>query len=247
MVIFSIVPIEVWRDKRLTLEQIRVLGAILSFRAKDTNIVWPRRSEIAERSGMHPSNISTATSALVKLGWLEKDGRGGHSKATRYTIRVPDTVAHSATVAEQATVAQSATPTVAQSATRMRVAHSATRKEDTNEQTNRRDKVNTRAKFDAVAYLSGKGVDAEVVADWLALRKEKRAPATLTVIAGNEHEAVKAGITLADALRIACMRGWASFNADWHANSSTSSKRIPRTEDFANRDYTKGVNPDGTF
>ena len=64
---FSVVPIEVIQDRRLTLEQTRVLIALFSFRNKVTNTVWPSRSAIAERTGMHPSNISSATTALVAL------------------------------------------------------------------------------------------------------------------------------------------------------------------------------------
>jgi hypothetical protein len=136
--VFSIVPIEAFLDKRLTLEQLRVLGALFSFRAKNTDTVWPTRAQIAQRCGMHPSNISHATTELVKLGWLQKDGAGGFSKATRYRISVPETVACSATVAESTTVAYSATPTVAHSATTT-VADSATRKEHNQEHTNRTD------------------------------------------------------------------------------------------------------------
>ncbi|MFT3759328.1 helix-turn-helix domain-containing protein [Thauera sp.] len=150
--VFSIVPIEVWRDKRLTLEQIRVLGVLLSFRRKNTDAVWPSRGEIAARCGMHLSNISSATSALERLGWISKEGKGGHSKATRYTITAPEflgdeTVTESATVSELTTVAPPATAappaTVAESATRLPVArsatppvaYSATRKEQSSEQT----------------------------------------------------------------------------------------------------------------
>lgn len=146
---FALVPIEVVADKRLTLEQTRVLIALFSFRGKNTDTVWPSRNAIAERTGMHPSNISTATSMLVSLGWLRKDGIGGRSKATRYTITVPDldsvaeqatvsgsaTVVQSATVADAATVAERATRTVAERATRT-VAHSARGIEQTSEQTN---------------------------------------------------------------------------------------------------------------
>ncbi|MBI5922033.1 MAG: helix-turn-helix domain-containing protein [Betaproteobacteria bacterium] len=97
-VIFSYMPIEVFLDKRITLEQLRVLGALFSFRGKDSNTVFPSRKAIAKRCGMHQSNISTATTALERLGWLTKIGKGGFSKATRYTITVPETVADSATV-----------------------------------------------------------------------------------------------------------------------------------------------------
>jgi len=88
--IFSIVPIEVWRDKRLTLEQMRVLGVLFSFQGKSTDVVCPSRAEIAARCGMHISNVSSATTGLERLGWLLKDGKGGHSKASRYTITVPE-------------------------------------------------------------------------------------------------------------------------------------------------------------
>jgi hypothetical protein len=110
---FSLVPMEVIQDKRLTLEQTRVLIALFSFRSRTTDTVWPSRAAIAERTGMHPSNISAATTALVTLGWLLKVGSGGHSKASRYTLCNPGitvtTVAQSATVAPATTVAQSAT------------------------------------------------------------------------------------------------------------------------------------------
>ncbi|MVT36797.1 hypothetical protein GO497_02945 [Acidovorax citrulli] len=50
---FSLVPIEVILDKRLTLEQTRVLIALFSFRNKVTDTVWPSRAKISERTGMH--------------------------------------------------------------------------------------------------------------------------------------------------------------------------------------------------
>lgn len=138
--VFSVVPIEVWRDKRLTLEQMRVLGVLFSFKGKTTNVVWPSRAEIAARCGMNVCNISTATTALERLGWLTKAGKGGYSRATRYTITVPElakveTVACSATVADSATVARSATPSPVAHPATPPLAHPATRKEQTSEQT----------------------------------------------------------------------------------------------------------------
>lgn len=144
--IFSIVPVEAWSDKRLTLEQLRVLGAILSFCDKDRS-AYPGRKAISTRSGVHIANVSSATSALERLGWLSKKGKGGFSKPSFYTIHVPQTLADQATVAESATVAQQATPmpladqaTVAQQATvadqaTSTVAQQARGKELTSEQT----------------------------------------------------------------------------------------------------------------
>lgn len=138
--IFSIVPLEVWADKRLTLKQMRVLGVLFSFRGKNTDTVWPSRAQIAERSGMSVCHVSTATTELERLGWLRKDGKGGHSKSTRYTITVPEphdleTVPDSGTVPEVGTVPESGTGGVPESGTRLRVPESGTGKEQTIEQT----------------------------------------------------------------------------------------------------------------
>ncbi len=140
--IFSIVPIAVFADRRLTLWHMRVLIALLSFRNKNTDTVWPSRETLAERcGGMHLSNISKVTTELCELGWLTKEGTGGKSRTTRYKITVPDlqTVADYATVAEPATVVKSTSkksPTVAESATST-VAESARGIEHTIEQTSR--------------------------------------------------------------------------------------------------------------
>jgi len=134
-------------DNRLTLETMRVLVTLFSFRNKTTGLIFPHREALSERCGMHPSNISAATTKLVELGWLKKEGAGGYGKATNYTIVIPETVAdlaivykersearktkrvaeqatvvQSTTVAEQAapSVAQPATSTVAQSTTRIK-------------------------------------------------------------------------------------------------------------------------------
>ena len=211
---FAVVPLEVVQDRRLTLEQTRVLVALFSFRNKVTNTVWPSRAAIAERTGMHPSNISSATTALVNLGWLVKEGNGGHSKATRYTLCVPDlvkpeTVAHSATVADSATVARSATQTVADSATPP-LADSATRKEQSIEQKN-----TARARLPALAKPDG--VSQQTWSDWLQLRKTLKAAVTQTAIDGIAREAALAGYTLEQALVTCCANGWRGFKAAWVA------------------------------
>lgn len=215
---FAVVPLEVVQDRRLTLEQTRVLVALFSFRNKVTNTVWPSRAAIAERTGMHPSNISSATTALVNLGWLVKEGNGGHSKATRYTLCVPDlvkpeTVAHSATVADSATVARSATQTVADSATPP-LADSATRKEQSIEQSIEQ-KNTARARSAAIAKPDG--VSQQTWLDFLQQRKRQRAEVTQTALNGIAREAALAGYTLEQALVTCCANGWRGFKAAWVA------------------------------
>lgn len=59
------------------------------------------------------------------------------------------------------------------------------------------------------------GVDPQVVADFLAIRKAKKSPVTETAVNGIKREAEKLNYTLEQALRICCERGWAGFKADW--------------------------------
>lgn len=57
--------------------------------------------------------------------------------------------------------------------------------------------------------------DRQLVSDWKALRKSKKAAVTKTAIEGIEREAANAGLSLEAALRICCERGWAGFKAEW--------------------------------
>jgi hypothetical protein len=58
-------------------------------------------------------------------------------------------------------------------------------------------------------------VSEQVWSDWLALRKQKRAPVTQTVVEGAITEAGKAGMTLEAFLRVWCSRGSQGLEASW--------------------------------
>jgi len=66
-------------------------------------------------------------------------------------------------------------------------------------------------------------VDANIWADFVLLRKTKKAPLTETALKGIERETAKAGISLEAGLRMACERGWQGFKADW-VNGGNSKK-----------------------
>lgn len=71
------------------------------------------------------------------------------------------------------------------------------------------------AKFDPQSHLETMGVEASVARDWLTLRKGKRLNPTETAFAGVKSEADKAGLSMGDALRMCCLRGWGGFEARW--------------------------------
>ena len=58
----------------------------------------------------------------------------------------------------------------------------------------------------------------QVFADWLALRKQKRAPVTATVMTtmGEQlRQATELGFTVDEALKVCVHRGWQGLNAEW--------------------------------
>ena len=59
------------------------------------------------------------------------------------------------------------------------------------------------------------GIDEDLADDFLKLRKAKQAPITKTVCKQLQSEALKAGITINQAIEICIGRNWQNFNASW--------------------------------
>ncbi len=66
-------------------------------------------------------------------------------------------------------------------------------------------------------------VSETVWKDFNSLRKTKKAPVTETALNGIRKEAEIAGISLDDALREVCSRGWQGFKAEWYLNAKGKS------------------------
>lgn len=97
----------------------------------------------------------------------------------------------------------------------------------------------TKAAETAHAIACPADVPIEVFADFLTIRKSKRAPLTNTALTGIRREAGKAGLSLADALAVCCERGWVGFRADWHSDSgalASAKTARPVAETFRERD-----------
>lgn len=75
----------------------------------------------------------------------------------------------------------------------------------------------------------------QVLADWLAVRKAKRAPVTETVMKsmGEQlHRALARGYSVDEALEVSCRRNWQGFEADWLEPKTTGlvpSKGVSKT------------------
>jgi len=78
---------EIIQDKRLSLNQIKVLLALFSFRNKTTNLCFPSRESISKKTGIRVTTVSEVTTELVSLKWVLKKW---HDNKYKYEITVPD-------------------------------------------------------------------------------------------------------------------------------------------------------------
>ena len=94
------------------------------------------------------------------------------------------------------------------------------------------------------------GVTEQIANDWLEVRKTKRAALTKTALYAIIKEAEKAKISFNDAIRVCVENSWQGFKADWYQNlnkQSSGQRKTPKPDDFSNKDYSKGINDDGSF
>lgn len=84
-------------------------------------------------------------------------------------------------------------------------------------------------------------VEQQVWADWLALRKAKKAPVTETVVEGAANEATKAGLSLNDFLSIWCLRGSQGLQADWIKPEEKQRYAGNPLATYAERDRLAGI------
>lgn len=245
---FGLVPVEVASDPRLTLQQMRVLIALYTFRDKNTELARPTREEISERTGMALSKISTATTDLERLGWLTKVGNGGRSQATRYHVHVPQTITEPVTVTEQAPIPEQVTVTESETVTESArngyrignetVPESGRGKEQTIQtRTDQKKKRASASTFELPDWINKTHWDA-----WHSCAKRKKASDAQKQMAVDKlAQWRQAGIDYAAALENAAIAGWQGlFKPDAPASAMTPARRTPAPENFASRTYTGG-------
>ena len=80
--------------------------------------------------------------------------------------------------------------------------------------------------------LVAEGVDAQVAADWIKVRKAKKAPLTATAWEGVKREALLAGLTPAQAVKSATENGWQGFKASWLKTDARGFFAKPQGDDW---------------
>lgn len=71
----------------------------------------------------------------------------------------------------------------------------------------------------------------DIWSDFVAHRKSVKAPVTQTAVDGIRREAIKAGLSLPEALSEICSRGWRGFKAEWMIQQAKGRKVQPVDDD----------------
>lgn len=189
----------------------------LADNANDQGVAWPSLTKICERT------CFGRTAVIAAIRWLEDEGlvvadrsNGRHTSYTVDLNAVNQFASRTRPPAEPVRLADSN-----QSASRTNQSASRTipvRQADSNRHKPSRTVRSNR--HSAAVEEAGKllpDLPADLVSDFVAIRKAKKLPLTGTAVAGLQREADKARLTLEDAVRLCCERGWAALRADWLA------------------------------
>jgi hypothetical protein len=95
--------------------------------------------------------------------------------------------------------------------------------EDTNKKGNKgkKEKKETQSRFSARIFLLERNVKEQHADDWLKVRKEKKLKPTKTALESVVREAVKAKLSLPEAIEKCCVESWGGFKASWVLNDSS--------------------------
>lgn len=145
------------------------------------------------------------SAALIAVGWLA---------AEEETLILPEFTEHNGQSAKRRAEDQKRKKQVRNRPDSVRIdCGQDADKMRTREEKRREEKKEQKTAPNGVDLLAG--IDKQVASDFKALRTKLRAPITSTAMAGIQREAEKAGVSVQEALRVCCERGWRGFKAEW--------------------------------
>ncbi|MEZ2349566.1 helix-turn-helix domain-containing protein [Caballeronia sp. RCC_10] len=95
--------------------------------------------------------------------------------------------------------------------------------------------------FVGVDEIVAEGVERQHAVDWLAVRKAKSKPLTLSAWTATKREAAKAGLTVAQAVQTLAESGWIGFKADYVAKDARAVPAQTPTCNMSPRDASRAA------
>lgn len=234
-----------WQQKVTATQKLVLLS--LADRADENHHCYPSTARLVNDTGLYRETIFKAIDDLEKLNLLSVKRELG--KGNKFTLlgvnerhetssdlptgKHEKTSSNKPTGSEMPTSRKKPTPTSSDLPTTQSVnadtyqsvnADTESTIESTNNLSIESTSKNAQKKIDFFV-----GVNPQVVSDYLAVRKAKKAPSvSQTVFDGLVREAHKAGYTLEQALITCCERNWVGFNSAW-----VQEKNLTRNQSIA--------------
>lgn len=194
----------------------------LADHANERGECYPSIPRIASRTELSERAVRGALRALEVAGLIRSTARSGTSSIYTLTLPTPAAGSGPAVDAEGQEVPHSpegssapprhdVPPTPAAGAPKPSMNH------HLNHQGTHSKGADKLPRALGVRELVAEGVDRQHAEDWLKVRSAKRAPLTSTAWDDVKAEAVKAGITPADAVKVSATNSWQGFKATWYA------------------------------
>ncbi len=219
----------------------------LADQADETGLCWPSVATTAERTCFSDRAVQKAIHSLAEKGYLTVQVSPG-GKSNKYTInpepRSPLTVASTPANGEPNSPLNGEPRSPRTTFTPNDIHRNGEPRSPNGEP--RSPKPSRTIREPSNKSTRPDGVDEKLWADFLVIRKAKRAPVTETAIAGIRREAQRAGMDLNAAIATCCERGWIGFKADWVARDAVrQSAAKPPTAPMGTKNYREGVTEDG--
>jgi hypothetical protein len=114
---------------------------------------------------------------------------------------------------------------------------------DTEQIQNRTDTEQKKKKPTQLSLLTSRGIPHDLASDWIQIRNKKRQPLTETALNATIREAKEAGLTLEQAITIACENTWAGFKAEYLKGKPSARGNKQEGLEQSNRTATSGWMP----
>lgn len=225
--------------QRVGKSSVKFVLIALANHADAQGFAWPSISHISETTEQDRKTVVAALATLRESGFLIDTGdkKGSTKQVTVYQLMVGNDIVNSAEngiVKDAQKRDSSESGTVPEKTVNSTVSpHKQSQKRDT--------EPSITIKEPSFKYIRPDDVEEKLWADFMTIRKAKKAPITDTAVAGIRRECGKAGIKFSEALEICCERGWQSFKADWLKDRFAK----PSTAPLASKNYREGVTEDG--
>ena len=202
-----------------------VLVALANCSDAVDGVSWPSVAYLCEATSQDRKTVMANLKRLIETGYIKDSGerKGGTKSVVVYQL-CSTKIGTAMQYQKRDSIGNEAVPNFPSSSTvfpqkQYQISAEAVPKTVHGTVRNR----NRTVKEDKTALLSQ--LPAQLVSDFLEIRKAKKLPLTQTAVDGIQREADKAGISLEQSIQACCEYGWGGFNAGWYAERMGKAKK----------------------